>query len=296
MAMVSARGRWRIRLASLVAALCAAVGAAPEAHAAPAPKYNPPKSVYLALGDSLAFGYQQAKFNQNLPDEDPAVFDTGYVDVFAGELRSIKPRIRIVNVSCPGETTDSLLGREPCIYHPRFPLHTDYSGSQIDAALAVLRANRGQVSPVTIDIGANDVLVLVHRCTGPTGIDLRCVAAGIPATFSNIRENLSTILARLRHAAPYTEIIVLGLYNPMAADVPGSDAVAAQLNSILAQTAARYRARFANPLPVFNPPVNEIATICRLTLICTPLHDIHASDLGYRRLADLVFAASDYRR
>jgi hypothetical protein len=42
--------------------------------------------------------------------------------------------------------------------------------------------------------------------------------------------------------------------------------------------------------------VNEIATICRLTLICTPLHDVHASDLGYRRMADLVLQASGYRR
>jgi hypothetical protein len=70
--------------------------------------------------------------------------------------------------------------------------------------------------------------------------------------------------------------------------------VAAQFNAMLAQTAAQYRARFADPLPVFNPPVNEIPTICQLTLICTPLHDIHASDAGYQKLADLLFAASGY--
>src|SRR5919204_5734862 len=133
MAMITARARWRIRrirIACLVATLCAAVGAVPQAHAAPAPKYNPPKSVYLALGDSLAFGYQQAKFNANFPAEDPDVYDTGYVDDFAAELRSIDSRIRTVNLACPGETTDSLLGREPCIYHPPFRLHSGYSGSQ----------------------------------------------------------------------------------------------------------------------------------------------------------------------
>ena len=266
--------RSRARIACLLAVIAVALVAVPVAQAAPGPKYNPPKSVYLALGDSLAFGYQQAKFLQNLPTEDPAVYNTGYVDDFAKDLTTIDPRIQTVNLGCPGETTDSLLGLRPCRYHPPFALHSNYTGSQIDAALAVLRAHPGQVSPVTIDIGANDLL---HG-----------------ESFAHTQANLSTILAKLRDAAPYTEIIVLGIYNPLIVTIPGTDVVAQQFNAILAQTAAQYRARFADPLPVFNPAVNEIPTICRLTLICTPLHDIHASDLGYQQLADLVFAASGY--
>lgn len=287
-------GRARARLGCLLAVIAVGLFAVPAAQAAPPPKHNPPKSVYLALGDSLAFGYQQAKFFQNLPTEDPAAYNTGYVDDFAKDLRAIHPKIQTVNLGCPGETTDSLLGLKPCIYHPPFALHTNYSGSQIDAALAVLRAHRGQVSPVTIDIGANDLLALVGSCKTATGIDLGCVGSGLSALFAHIQANVSTILARLRDAAPYTEIIVLGYYNPLIVSIPGSDVVAAQLNSLLAQTAAKYRARFADPLPVFNPPVNEIPTICQLTLICTPLHDIHASDAGYQKFADLLLAASGY--
>jgi hypothetical protein len=45
---------------------------------------------------------------------------------------------------------------------------------------------------------------------------------------------------------------------------------------------------------VFNPPVDEMATICKLTLVCTPLQDVHASDLGYQTIADLLFTASGY--
>jgi hypothetical protein len=127
--------------------------------------------------------------------------------------------------SCKSETTDSLLGLRPCRYHPPFALHSNYSGSQIDAALAVLRAHPGQVSPVTIDIGANDLLH-GERAAGADG-------------------------------------------RPVPRPV-------------------------ADPLPVFNPAVNEIPTICKLTPICTPVRDIHASDLGYQQLADLVFAASGY--
>jgi hypothetical protein len=85
-----------------------------------------------------------------------------------------------------------------------------------------------------------------------------------------------------------------GIYNPLIVTIPGSDPVAAGLNSALAQTAAQFRARFADPLPVFNPPVNEIPTICKLTLMCTPQQDIPASNLGYQKLADVVLAASGY--
>jgi lysophospholipase L1-like esterase len=257
--------------------------AAVAAQATPPPKHNPPKSIYLALGDSAAFGLQAPKFFQTT---DPAAFNTGYVDLFARDLRAKKPNIRTVNLSCPGETTDSLLGLAPCIYHPPYALHTDYSGSQIDAALAVLRAHPGQVSPVTIDVGANDRLFFNQ-------------------SFAHIEANFSTIIARLRDAAPYTEIIVLGYWNPLTVSIPpyffapnGAEKepriLWAQLNSVLAGVAARYRAHFADPLPVFNPPVNEIPTICSLTLECPPTGDVHPSDLGYEKLADLVLAASGY--
>jgi len=286
---------WRTRAACLLAVVAAAaLFAAPVAQADPGPKHNPPKSVYLALGDSLAFGYQLARFDANLPNENPAAFNTGYVDDLAQQLAAIDPGIETVNLGCPGETTDSFLGLAPCPYHPPFALHTNYTGSQMDAALKVLEDHRGQVSPVTIDIGANDELALVRSCTTSSGIDLQCLINGSPATLAHIQTNLSTILGKIRDAAPYTEIIVLGNYNPLIVSAPGSDALAAQGNAALADTAAKFRADFADPLPVFNPPVNEIPTICSLSLICTSLHDIHASDLGYQKLADLLFAASGY--
>jgi lysophospholipase L1-like esterase len=107
--------RSRACIACMVGIALALLVASP-AGAAPPPKHNPPKSIYLALGDSLAFGYQQARFIQDLPTEDPAAFNTGYVDDFARALRTIKPNIQTVNLGCPGETTDSLLGLAPCLY------------------------------------------------------------------------------------------------------------------------------------------------------------------------------------
>jgi lysophospholipase L1-like esterase len=272
---VRRRGSGAVRL--FLAAGALALGwllATPTADATPPPKHNPPKSIYLALGDSSAFGFQIAKFLENQPAEDPAAFNTGYVDRFARYLRAIKPRIQTINLSCVGETTDSFLGLEPCIYHALFPLHTEYSGPQGDAALDVLRAHPGQVSPITINIGGADL--------------------GGGRSLDHIQANLSRILARLRQVAPYSEIIVLGYHNPFVVTVPGSDPLARDFNAHLAAAAAENRAVFVNPLPVFNPPVDEIATICRLTGMCTPLQDTHPSDAGYQTLADLLLAASGY--
>jgi len=79
-----------------------------------------------------------------------------------------------------------------------------------------------------------------------------------------------------------------------------SDALAAQINAGMAVTADEFGARFADPLPVFNPgppgSAAEFAAICSLTFICGPLHDIHATDAGYQALADVIFDASGYSR
>jgi hypothetical protein len=58
----------------------------------------------------------------------------------------------------------------------------------------------------------------------------------------------------------------------------------------MAADAAGVGARFADPLPVFNPPgALEQPTLCTLTNICTPLKDIHPTDLGYAVLGGLIF-------
>jgi hypothetical protein len=98
------------------------------------------------------------------------------------------------------------------------------------------------------------------------------------------------ILADLRGAAPHAKIIVLGLYNPFGPSLVGADQLTAQLNAVMKQVGSTVGARFANPLPVFNPPrAREQPTLCLLTNICTPLTDIHPTDLGYAVLAGLVF-------
>ena len=132
-----------------VATIAATVGLllGPTSASASSEHFNPPKHYYLALGDSLAYGYQYAKFLAEFPNIDATSFDTGYVDDLAARLRTVRPGIQTVNYGCPGETTASYF--TGCAYQATFPLHVGYSGSQAAAALAFLRAHHGQVSPIT---------------------------------------------------------------------------------------------------------------------------------------------------
>ena len=61
----------------LLLLLALAPRSAQPAAAAGPPTFNPPKQFYLALGDSLAFGYQQVKVDAELPNVDPTTFTTG---------------------------------------------------------------------------------------------------------------------------------------------------------------------------------------------------------------------------
>ena len=75
----------------------------------------------------------------------PTAFDTGYVDDFGLRLRQIQPTITTVNYGCPGETTSSFM-TGPCLWTTLGQqLHDNFSGSQLGAAIAFLKAHPGEV-------------------------------------------------------------------------------------------------------------------------------------------------------
>ena len=86
-----------------------------------ATRFNPPKRYYLALGDSLAFGFQFVKFNANFPSVPASTFSTGYVDDFSGMLQEIRPGIATLNYGCPGETSVDIHPRRVLLHGRWFP-------------------------------------------------------------------------------------------------------------------------------------------------------------------------------
>jgi lysophospholipase L1-like esterase len=278
-------------IAATAAALAAVLAFSGTASACPSTVFTPPKQYYLALGDSLTYGFSTAKALAGLP---PSAFTTGYVDDFAARLTAIRPRITTVNYGCPGETTTSFL-TGPCVWRAAgHALHDDYPGAQVDAAVAFLRTHRGAVSPITLTLWGNDLRLFVTACGG----DPDCLHRTAPGAISQLTANLATILHRVRAAAPDAEIIVTGAYSPYLGQYAVADPLIQALNTAMAATSVDARARFADPFPTFNPqgdPATETATLCALTLLCTQ-GDSHPSDAGYQAIADEVYAASGYQR
>jgi lysophospholipase L1-like esterase len=243
-------------------------------------------SWYLAMGDSLAAGYQ------------PGVGDDrtgGYVGGVLDALQEDGAKARLRNISCSGATTTSLMGTDRCAYE---------AGSQLAEGVEFLKAHKDKVDLVTIDIGANDVT----PCARPT-IDFGCAVAAV----GTVQANLTETLRQLRAATgPDTQIIVLNYYNPfLALWLTGDDAgkaaagassvLQAALNTAVARSAATVGADVADVSTAFRStdttlvptaygtiPTN-VATICAWTWMCTRL-DIHANDSGYAVLAATVAA------
>lgn len=291
---MSGEGKLARRLTPCVCGVVLALALLAEAPAAEnGPRFSPPKKYYLALGDSHAYGFQESKLG--LP---PSAFDTGYVDVFAARLRSIRPDIEVVNYGCPGETTASFIAG-PCFFTSiGGTLHDAFTGSQLSAAVAFIRANPGRVSPITLNLWGNDLSAFIRTCGFPAATDFACIQAGAPVAISQFASRLSQILAELRDAAPEAEIIITGAYNVFVGAFPLTDPLFFSLTHAMAVVAAQEGAFFADEFPVFNPQGSiaaETAAICTLTLLCTQ-GDGHPSDAGYQAIASIVWDASGYSR
>lgn len=173
---------------------------------------------YLALGDSVAFGYSPLLVQAGLAGN-PSVF-VGYPDVVAQRLG-----LSLTNASCPGETTGGFLsttnGKDYRCLAYRFglglPLHVNYPGAQLAFALSFL-ATHPNTQLVTMDIGANDVFKLqTDICRG----DPTCINNGLLAVLQGIDVNLRTIYGEIRNVAHYQGMIVTLSYYGLTYDAAG---------------------------------------------------------------------------
>ena len=99
------------RAADFSGSLLVAVFALSALLASTASAVNPIKETYMALGDSLAFGYSQQQFNENLGNgEQAANFEHGYTNDWLNSHLKPKTGVQLQNLGCPGETSKSLIG------------------------------------------------------------------------------------------------------------------------------------------------------------------------------------------
>src|SRR5262249_25579749 len=156
---------------------------------------------YLALGDSVAFGYVPPQAVPP-PNYQSAHSFAGYPEDVAQALR-----VGVWNASCPGETTASMLvagaqsnGCENRLgsavgYRTQFPLHVQYQSTQMEYALKYLAVHR-HTQLVTINIGANDVFLCQETTT-----DGCASQAEFQAVLQEIAANLTAIYTQIRDVA-----------------------------------------------------------------------------------------------
>jgi len=246
------------------------------------------QGLYVALGDSLAAGYQPGGAELR---------DTAYPALTATRLGASGSEVTLENLGCSGETTTSMVKGGKCDFA---------AGSQLEQAEKLLRGS-SDVALVSVDIGGNDLL----RCVrGGAEVDTACVTKGV----ATVRRNLPTILDRLRAAAGEdVPVLVLGYYNPWLAakaldqPVQGVDAAAkayTALSDTIEAAAERSGTTFVSLDKAFSTndttptkvngrsvPANA-AAICTLTNICTA-RDIHLTDEGAATVARVLARAAE---
>ena len=276
----------------LLAAMVAALLAGTPAVAAAASTPFGPRHYYLSLGDSFGFGLQVTRWLAMLDagTYTPDAFNTGYTDDLAAMIRAqLRPDLQVVNYSCPASGTGEMLRADGCFFHQiGLALHDEFSGSQLEAATAFLRAHPGQVSPITISISTADMLSAVEDCNAAPV----CVARS--GVFRTIRTNLNVILGRLRAAAPTADIVLLLPHNVTVVDFPGDNPLWAAFVLELRTIAAAHEVRVADAFTA----ITLSGRTCELTFACLPgdLADAHPNDAGYAVMARLFYRAAGYSK
>ncbi|HUP17826.1 MAG TPA: SGNH/GDSL hydrolase family protein [Acidimicrobiia bacterium] len=257
------------RIVIVVALFGVVLGATGPARAA-----SPEGPVYLALGDSQAFGV-------GTPREDKL----GYVPFLsrwahATDCRDGSPEacplLELVNLSVPGATSATLIA------------------GQLPAAIGLITDRRTDGDPgndvvlITVTIGGNDLFnpVIANCSGGPTPT---CVQT-IQSLFTTYVANLGVILGSLRSVAgPDAEIIITTYDNPLGAchlaaleplaDVvlEGGAGIAVGFNDLIKAVAAATAVEVADTFGQLDPQDWVGGTDC-----------LHPDISGYQKIASII--------
>ena len=167
---------------------------------------------------------------------------------------------------------------------PGLALHTDYTGSQLAAAVSFLQAHPRQVGPITVAIGGVDAVDALERCN----FESSCVEASGLA--DQLGQNLDHILGALRSAAPDAKIILLVFYNPFAVGQPGTNGLWQRYySSVVKDAASRNEVEVADVARAISG-----RNYCLLTFLCAS-GDLHPTDAGYQHIAETLSRVAGLR-
>ena len=244
-------------------------------------------SSYLALGDSVSFGYRESA-NLPTPNYADAASFTGYPENVAAALG-----LHVANAACPGETANSLIAanvpsngceNSPTAaagYRTAFPLHVRYSGTQLSYAVQYLRTHR-DTRLVSLMIGANDGFL----CQETTAD--HC-ASELPSVLKHIGANVRTTLSALRNQAHYRGQLVIVNYYSTDYTSATANASSQALNAAMDTAAKPYSVRFADGYGTFAAAAAQAGgDTCKaglLTTLTTGGCGVHPSVAGQALLA-----------
>jgi len=277
----SARIKRRLRLLLMaviaLAALLVGMALAPSRVFASG-SYVGVKAYYLALGDSLAFGYQP---NLSFSNSYPTQWDANLQKHGSSHY---------TNYGCNGETSATFINGG-CPY--AWLLHNYYFGAQLTAAVNFLKAHPGQVSPVSLDMGANDLLP-----------DINASTCAISSTWTTDLANLDTrmtgtILPKLVAALTVNgkrtgDLVIMNYYDPYQNQCPNTLPYVQTLNQHLASDAAQFNVPVADVFTAFGGATTPNPNICADTWMCSSYHNIHATTTGYGVIATSFESLTGY--
>lgn len=229
------------------------------ATSAPLPGPHAIGQVYLALGDSLGVGLLSS-----LPET------RGYVVLLQALLqRQAQATLQVRNLSVSGESTTSFLR----------------PGGQLDAAVTAIQdaqQQRLRVSPITIDLGGNDLRALLNSNEAAREQGLATFRANLRASFDRL------LAATTVNGARTSDLAIASLYNPYGGDpsIAGSDAWwVERFNSALTEEAAARDIAVAHVYERFRGHERELTWM--------PL-DFHANNAGHVAIAEELWRATGY--
>lgn len=239
-----------------------------------------PTSYYVALGDSNAHGHTADTVADDPQCQSPKA--PGYVCVVLRYLQKRFTHVEIRNFSRSGADSCEVAGAGHGCQDtvPRV--------SQLVAATAFLRAHRGHIRLVTIDIGGNDVLELALAGLG----NLPAVEAKLPGVYALYRTNLDSIFQQLRSALPHARIVASTQWNPLGGlgspPLPTGFPAAAQgaldaINGTVESEAPKYHITVADAASVMNGYPGggvQLSYVLQTALTGTP--NIHPTPKGHR--------------